>query len=399
MRFLSAGYIFPISSPPVAGGVLVADEEGTIHAVLRPGQENIPDENIEHFDGILCPGFVNAHCHLELSWAKGLIESGIGLDGFLRTLDKLRHNEIPVDSVKAVEEQGSEMCRSGVVAVGDICNSSLTAAFKEASGMLFHTFAEVFASDPAKAENAAMKGVQLAQVFRALPRNNRASVTPHATYSVTEQLFGLINALPDNNPITIHHQESAEENLFFLNGSGPIAARRLYYNPGLELFTPTGKRPLESIASFLNPKLNIMLVHNTFSEEEDIRFARRHFPGIAWCLCPNANLYIENKLPDIPLLIKNNCKIMLGTDSLASNHRLSIFEEIKTISVHYPYVPLNELLTWATRNGAEFFGFSSLGTFKKGKKPGVVFISNPEGHGTLNLSPAGTSQLIIPACP
>ncbi|HNX43459.1 MAG TPA: amidohydrolase family protein [Bacteroidales bacterium] len=396
MRFLSAGYIFPISGPPIAGGILVMDDEGFVAEVLRPGQENLPDENIEPFDGILCPGFVNAHCHLELSWAKGLIESGIGLDGFLRALDELRHNELPVDPVKAIKEEGAEMHRSGVVAAGDICNSALTVAFKESSGMLFHNFVEVFASDPAKAEPAAMKGIQLAQIFRALQRNNRASVTPHAPYSVTEQLFRLIGFLPENTPVTIHHQESAAENRFFLNGSGSMAARRLYYNPGLAPFRPTGRRPFESIAPFLNPEQKILLVHNTFSEQEDIGFALQHFPGVAWCFCPNANLFIESRLPDIPLFVKNHCKIMLGTDSLASNRRLSILEEIKTISAHFPSIPLNELLTWATLNGAEFYGFRRLGSFEKGKKPGVVFINNPE-PGSMNLTPASTSRLIIPA--
>jgi aminodeoxyfutalosine deaminase len=396
MRFLSAAYVFPVSSPPIASGILVLDEKGMVKDVLKPGKAEVPAESIEHFDGILCPGFVNAHCHLELSWAKGLIESGTGLDGFLRVLDSLRQNGLPVNPEEAIEKEGDEMYRSGVVATGDICNTTATQPFKASSPMLFHNFAEVFASDPAKAERAFTKGNELAMAFRALERNNRASVTPHSTYSVTEQLFRLIASLPHNSPVTIHHQETEDENRFFFDGSGSMAARRLFYNPGLEPFKLTGKRPLESIAPFLHRDQKLLLVHNTFSEEEDISYGQHHFPGIAWCFCPNANLYIENRLPDIPLFHRKNCKITLGTDSLASNRYLSILEEIKTISAHFPFISLQEMLTWATVNGAEFFGFDDLGTFEKGKSPGVVLIENIDNE-TLSLKSESTSRLIIPA--
>jgi cytosine/adenosine deaminase-related metal-dependent hydrolase len=154
---------------------------------------------------------------------------------------------------------------------------------------------------------------------------------------------------------------------------------------------------MESIAGYFDPDQRILLVHNTVSEQQDIDFVRQYFSQAFWCLCPNANLYIENRLPDINLFRTNNCRITLGTDSLASNHHLSILEEIKTIQKHFSEIPLNELIRWGTLNGAEFLGLDhELGSFEKGKSPGVVLIENADSE-SMKLTPESTSRLIIPA--
>jgi cytosine/adenosine deaminase-related metal-dependent hydrolase len=138
-------------------------------------------------------------------------------------------------------------------------------------------------------------------------------------------------------------------------------------------------------------------VHNTVSEQQDIDFVQQYFNHAYWCLCPNANLYIEKQLPDIELFRRNNCRITIGTDSLASNHTLSILDEIKSIHQYFPQIPLTELLKWSTLNGAEFLGQEQkLGSFVKGKRPGVVLIENADLQ-TLQLKPETTSRLIITA--
>ena len=49
---------------------------------------------------------------------------------------------------------------------------------------------------------------------------------------------------------------------------------------------------------------------------------------------------------------------------------------MKTISKHFPQIPFEILITWATKNGAEFLGFEKeLGTIEKGKKPGLNLIT------------------------
>ena len=73
------------------------------------------------------------------------------------------------------------------------------------------------------------------------------------------------------------------------------------------------------------------------------------------------------------VVIENNLAIVFGTDSLASNHQLSLAAEMRTIRDNFPSVKIEQLLGWATINGAKALQLDNiLGSFEKGKKPGVV---------------------------
>ncbi|QQR94699.1 MAG: amidohydrolase family protein [Bacteroidota bacterium] len=118
-------------------------------------------------------------------------------------------------------------------------------------------------------------------------------------------------------------------------------------------------------------------VHNTFSSDDDIQFAIKNVKKAWWCFCPNANLYIENTLPEIERITKATENILIGTDSLASNDQLSILSELKIITNKFPQITLHQLLTWSTINGAKALKMDNeLGTLEKGKKPGLVLIEN-----------------------
>jgi cytosine/adenosine deaminase-related metal-dependent hydrolase len=120
-----------------------------------------------------------------------------------------------------------------------------------------------------------------------------------------------------------------------------------------------------------------ILVHNSFTSEEDVKKVKQQMPNTFWCLCPNANQYIENAMPPIHLLRKQQVPIVLGTDSYASNWSLNILDEIKTIQKFHPEIPLAEMLGWATLNGARALQMDKhLGSFDKGKKPGVISITD-----------------------
>jgi cytosine/adenosine deaminase-related metal-dependent hydrolase len=120
-------------------------------------------------------------------------------------------------------------------------------------------------------------------------------------------------------------------------------------------------------------------VHNTFSNKEDVEIAEKYHRNLFWCLCANANLYIENTLPDVALLQVHNCNLTLGTDSLASNTTLSIVDEINVLRQHQSNISLEVLLKAATYNGAQFLGLESqLGLIEKGKKPGINLLQQTE---------------------
>ena len=96
-----------------------------------------------------------------------------------------------------------------------------------------------------------------------------------------------------------------------------------------------------------------------------------------FCLCANANLYIEGRMPPVDLFRKNNCKIVLGTDSYSSNWQLSIAKEMEAVQKYFPHIPIETILQWATNNGAKALGWEDdLGNIKNGKKSAVTLIDN-----------------------
>lgn len=397
MLYLSADCIIPIEGEPCFDSVLVVNDEGTIEGIYAGSEMKGSHSEVIHYNGILCPGFVNTHCHLELSWAKGLFTEGEGLDYFIWQLGKLRKSVSETSILNSIEKAAVEMEKSGIVATADIANGNHSLDYKSKSLHYFHTFVEVFGSDPNTASSIFNNAVNLKSQFEENVSHGTVSIVPHATYSLSHELFRLVANAGKDKLLSIHHQENKDENLFFKDGSGPIAARRKAFNPDLPMYPGTGKRPMESLTEYFGPNQKMLLVHNTVSENQDISFVQNYFDNVFWCLCPNANLFIEKQLPQIDLFRKNNCKITIGTDSLAANHQLSILEEIKTIQLHFPHIPLSEILTWSTLNGAELLGLQQkLGSFVKGKHPGVVLIENADIP-ALQLKSETTSRLIIPA--
>src|SRR5690606_9068684 len=100
----------------------------------------------------------------------------------------------------------------------------------------------------------------------------------------------------------------------------------------------------------------VLLVHNTYTSAKDIYFVERQGRKVTWCFCPNANLYIEDTLPRIPHFAQYNHSITVGTDSLASNDRLCVLSELKTIHRYFPELPFTKTIQWATINGAHCLG-------------------------------------------
>jgi cytosine/adenosine deaminase-related metal-dependent hydrolase len=380
MKFLSADYIFSAHTGLIRKGILAVDEQGVIHDLIDPEKtETLPEA--EKFEGILCPGFINAHCHIELSHLRGLIAKHTGFVGFAKELMPKRNLASHEQIVEAIISAEDEMLKNGIVAVGDISNSVDSFEEKAKGRMIYHTFIELLSLNPKMAEKVLEVGLFLKNDCPQF-----SSVAPHAPYSVSSELLELIGNSSHGEylPITMHNQESLGESEFFKTGKGPV--RELYEFLGLDIsfFKPTGLNSLRSKLKYLPHDRNLILVHNTFTSADDITWSEYYSKKLYWCFCPNANLYIENKLPDFNIFLDAKTKIVLGTDSLASNENLSILDEMKTIAKNCSRVTLEQFLTWSTKNAAEALNFSALGTFEKNKKPGV------------NLLTGATPEKILP---
>lgn len=338
-------------------------------------------DDVEHYEGILTPGFINCHCHLELSHLKGLIPKHTGLVDFVLKIVNERY--FPEEEIiSAIKNGEDELYKNGIVAVGDICNTIFTVTQKKQQRLWYRNFIETAGFPPAAALPRFEKAAALYNIFAsALPQNN---IVPHAPYSVSPSLFKLINNFPGNNYLSIHNQEIAAENELFISKSGDFL--RMFDTMGIDIsfFEATGKTSLQTFLPELQKAASLILVHNVFTSASDIQYAnswkKELNNQVYYCLCANANLYISDYLPDVPGFIKQGCDLVLGTDSLASNDQLSIWEEVRAISVAYPTIELEELLSWATLNGAKALGCDNVyGSFEKCKKPGIVLIETTEG--------------------
>lgn len=355
--------------------VLIIQENGIIDSIV---DEVEAGDNIEFFDGILCPGFINAHCHIELTHLKSKIPQHTGLVNFVQRVMQERTAGAE-EKHNAIEAATRELYDSGTVAVGDICNTTDSISVKQNSNMHWHNFIEVsgFVAGGAQKRFDEATKIMNAFITALTPPEQTIALVPHAPYSVSATLFGLLNNASANKTISIHNQECAAENELYVNKSGGFL--ELYSNFGIDIssFLPTGKRSLESWLPYFTQQQKIIMVHNTFTKKEDLLFAADNSgkDQLFYCICPNANLYIENTLPDVEMMLQQNCNLVLGTDSYASNKQLNIFEEVKTVCKNFSTIALDTVLRWATINGAKALGIDQIaGSFETGKKPGVVLL-------------------------
>jgi aminodeoxyfutalosine deaminase len=373
-KFISANWIFPVTNPAMPNGVLEIDGEGKILQVLTQNEaKNKGITNIQFFEGALVPGFVNTHCHLELSHLYGKIAEQTGLPAFVKEIvaQRTANDEI---IFAAMELADIQMYTNGIVAIGDISNQLISKFIKQKSKLYYHTFVEVFGFNR-PSEPIINDAINLRSDFLPL----KSSIVPHAPYSVSADLLKSIALnTREIDILSIHNQETAAENEFFEVGTGDFDLMYQRLNIPKTEVHGNGKNSLNYHLPKLPKNVNTLLVHNTFSSKADVDFAENEHQKLFWCLCPNANLYIENNLPDVDLLSSENVKLTLGTDSLASNHQLSILSEMKILQDH-KNVHFEDLLKWASLNGAEFLGIDDqYGSFEVGKMPGINLIGlNP----------------------
>lgn len=356
--------------------VLVAQADGTIEAVI-PFDTN--DTEVVFFeDGIITPGFINCHCHLELSHLKGVIEEGSGMvDFILQILGKrFSFKEHQQDAIKAAD---SNMEQNGIVAVGDICNTIDTLEVKKHSQLYYHNFIEVSGFSPLIAQERFDQLVKVYHCFEAeFPNQN--SLVPHAPYSVSEKLFQLVLQFSANKILSIHNQECEDENPFFENKSGDFLRLYNILKVDIDFFKPTKKTSLQSVLPYLQENSTI-LVHNGYITKDDIQKIK-HLNSVQetqfWmCFCVLANRYIRNLIPHETLIHHCSNNLVIGTDSLASNHSLSILNELQALQQLYPNVSLEIFLKAATLNGAKALGIDDrMGTFTKNQKPGIMLLKN-----------------------
>lgn len=358
--------------------VLITRTDGTIEAIVPFEQAGA---DVEILEGILIPGLINCHCHLELSHLKNVIPPHTGLIEFLCSVVTKR-GFAPEIIQQEIERAEQEMYNNGIVAVGDIGNTADTASVKSKSNIRWQNFVEVLSFTDEKAEeNFNHYKFVAEELHNALSTSHfahRTSLVPHAPYSISPKTFELINAATKNQIISIHNQEHPAEDELYKTGGGAYLKLFKIFGMDVSPFPVTEKSSIRSVLPYFNNGQTIFLIHNTFMPEEDIIWANEYAAAnglkLVFCLCINANLYIENKTPQVDLFLKHNCHVVLGTDSYSSNWQLSIAKEMQALLQHSS-LSQEQVFQIATMNGAKALQWDdSLGSFEKNKKPGVVLL-------------------------
>lgn len=392
MRKISADIVYPVVGKPLPNGVITVDEQGVIRAVEAGTPEN--SIGAQSYKGIIVPGFINAHCHLELSHMKGKVATGTELIPFITNVVKCRNDE-PESVLPSIQQADQEMYEQGIMAVGDISNCADTFEQKQASKLRYYTFVELF--DFKQIDTTEFEDRK--PVFEQHPETDtlKKSYVPHAPYSVSEQLFQQINEANagKQRTVSIHNQETPAEDELALKGTGPFIDFVKGFGLSTDAFAASGRTSIHYALKNMDPSHRTLFVHNTMTTENDIIAAHRWSKNVFWVTCPNANLYIENRLPNYQSFLNQNAMMTIGTDSLTSNWQLSILEELKTILKYQSYLTFETVLQWATLNGALALGFQQdLGSIEYGKSPGLNLLAMPDPAQEFDLNSCKVIKLV-----
>lgn len=373
-RLVSAPWVVPVSAPPLREGAVVLDADGVIvatgpRAALRQVHAALPETRGE---GVVLPGLVNAHTHLELSALAGRVPGGGGVIAWTRALAaQLRAQDD--DGALSAQAAATTAQAQGTAAIGDVGNGTAGWRALHAIGLQGLFFHELVGSREARTGDAIADAERERAALPDPPARVAAVPAPHAPYSVGPALLARIfaAAAAAGLPTTIHLAEDPDELALLRDGSGgwPAVLRGMGVSPderspGLEPCAYVADRGGFATAS---PPL---LVHMVHASADDRRRARE--AGATVVLCPRSNLHIGGQLPDVPALLGDGVALALGTDSLASAPDLALWAELSVLANAFPSVPPRTWLHAATAGGARALGLSHLGTLAPGSRPGLL---------------------------
>jgi cytosine/adenosine deaminase-related metal-dependent hydrolase len=372
MRLLHAGAILVGDGTTIVDGAIVLDGDRVVE--IGPAAALIPQAtgaSIVRLPGVVFPGLVNAHTHLELSGLRGL-PAGAGFAAWLDALQTARAHELEEERDAAIDRALDDLETFGVVAVGDVTNglSAARRLSRRFSAVIWH---EIFALDPvvgrARIEEAR-------RAHEDLGLSKPPILAPHALYSTHPEVVAAILALrrPGDPPFTIHLAEHAAERAFLRDGGGPLRAfydrRRL---PAAAFPIP-GRAPIEVASALGLLRDDATLVHLADARPEELDAIAA--AGSVVVLCPRSNLQIETRYPPLLALRARGIPIALGTDSLASAPSLDPLAEAKALLDRTPEVSAAALVAAATSGGARALGLEGvLGLLARGRRPGIFHVA------------------------
>jgi cytosine/adenosine deaminase-related metal-dependent hydrolase len=386
MRAVHADAVVTGDADVLRDGAVVVDDHGSV-VDCGPAGEVLPRHagvGVERVRGVLLPGLVNAHTHLELSALRGMVPGGAGFVPWVEHMIGARAEGRPEDDPSAIERAVDELEACGTVAVGEVTNSLAAVGELARRGFVGCVFHEVFGveREPLEARVADLPHVVEERVGAWPAKAFAYAPSPHTLYTTHPTVVRRLvsDARERGVRASLHLAEHSAERRFLEHGDGPIPA---WYEARLKLRRDKLEYPRRSPVAFaddlgaLGP--HVLCVHLTDARAVELeRVAERGAPVI---LCPRSNLFIETRLP--PLLAARAAGIFpaLGTDSLASNASLDVLAEARALADRFPTVAARDLVRMATWEGARALGREEVGRIARGATPGLFAIEGGEADG------------------
>lgn len=369
MKTIRAQCLFPVSRPPFFDGKLVVDTHGTVCS-LGAWDGRWEGERID-WAGLVFPGLVNAHVHLELSALRGRMPRGVGLTPWVEALQRARLELSPDEIARGIVAALREMETDGTVACADVGNDGLALPHLSAARLRSLFFLEVVGFLPETAESTFRQAQERLARYRKDFPGISCFLAPHALYSTSENLVRMLWSVDPEGPSSIHLAEGEEECALLDKGEGPWKRYLQELGKWPSQWQCPGLSPMGYLKRLKSEK-RIILVHLCHLTEDETAWLKDHrnfFP----CVCLRSNLYVTKQAACLDRLWQSGCTVAFGTDSLASNESLSLQEEMKTAKRLFPSLPSAEILRMATLHGALALGMDKeLGSFDPGKRPGVL---------------------------
>lgn len=360
----------PVSRPPIPGG-RVAVEGGRVVWVGAAGDPGEPrGEAHDLGTGVLLPGLVNAHCHLELSHLAGL-DRGVsgGLVPWVETL-MARRGETDAEGVRAAIRKAIRQLEStGTVAVGDVSNAMAHLDLLEASGLRAVVFYELLGFDPARADAILAGADEVLALSLASPLRTRVALAAHAPYSVSPALFAGLAAR--GGPAALHLAESPAESRFVAAGDGEWRAFLDRRGLGAVPFQASGRSPVAYADGLGALPAGTVCAHCVQVDEADCwTLAAR---GVWVALCPRSNRALQTGTAPVPRMMAAGVRLCLGTDSLASAPTLDLLEEMALLQEQFPDLDPAAIVRMGTEGGARALGLDGLGAIAPGAAADLAF--------------------------
>jgi aminodeoxyfutalosine deaminase len=381
MRVVSAPVVVPMvpgGAPWLTDGAVALDDDDTVRAVGPRAEvlRRFGDATEERAHGVLMPGLVNAHTHLELSVMAGEVEGGAGLVAWAGACMHAGEEHTHEERRDAATRAAAACVRLGTAAVGDVGNGLASLPGIAAAGLRGTIFHELLGSRDARTGDAladAARERAAASKRHPWPVGLGYVLAPHAPYSADPRLLRRIFAAAARTglPTSIHVAEDADELALLRDGSGrwPAVLEAMGVDVPMRVPRQEPVAYLAGLGAFAAPAPPL-LVHMVHASANDRRIARE--AGAPVVLCPRSNLHIGGRLPDVPALLADGLALAIGTDSLASTPDLSVFAEVAALRAAFPAVPALRWLEAATSGGARALRLEACGALTPGRRPGLI---------------------------